>query len=212
MIIFNILLLLFIYNLFIHLFVNYTNISNKIVGFQVYRSLICTFIALYSHYLVKHNWNNFIENPIYYSNDKIKFINLFLLSFFISDLCNMLVQKNSRKALWFHHLFCILVFYTHCVYLNNSSIIFTWLNIAEYMSLASGIDAVAKYYNRRKVIFWTKLYRSLVIIFIRFPIWLTVIYICNFYTIDIISKISCLLGSISMILLDIYWLRLCIRY
>ena len=80
------------------------------------------------------------------------------------------------------------------------------------MSLANGIDALAKYYKLKTILFWTKFYRCLVIILIRFSIWFNVMNI-GLYN-DIIypsGKVSCILGSLYMILLDLYWFQLCIR-
>jgi len=213
MLLINILSLIFIYHIFINISKTQLSIKDNIVLFQVYRSFICFIISICSSYICYYNWDNLDINPIYYTNKQIKNTNIFALSFFCSDLINMIIHNNKRVSLWIHHLICILVFYTHCVYFNNSSIIFTWLLLAEYMSLASGVDALAKYYNKRKILFWTKLYRCLIILLVRFPIWLKLMSLgLRNETIYPSGKLSCILGSLCMIILDIYWFRLCLRF
>ena len=213
MLLINILSLITIYQIFIKLVNKHVQINDNLVLFQLYRSIICFIISILASYICYINRFNFYNDAIYYTNDEIKKVNLFALSFFCSDLINMIIHKSKRLSLWIHHIICISVFYTHCVYFNNPSIIFTWLLLAEYMSLGSGIDALAKYYKKKIILFWTKFYRCLVIIFIRLPIWYNVIliglYNNNIYT---SGKYSCILGSLTMTILDFYWFYLCIHF
>ena len=104
-IIINVLLLLICY----HCLKVYINkyIRNEIICFQLYRSVICTFIALYSTIQIYIKWNKFWNFPTEYVDKHTEWINILTLSYFISDIFTMIYQKNKRIDLWIHHIFCL---------------------------------------------------------------------------------------------------------
>ena len=137
----NVILLLSVFHLLKKYLQKY--IKNEIVCFQVYRSVICTFIALYSSIQIYLYWDKFWLTPTEYYNEHIERINILSLSYFISDLITMITLNNNRISLWIHHIFCLMTLSLHCIYYNNPCIILNWVSIAEFMSTVSGIDAVA---------------------------------------------------------------------
>ena len=204
-----IIFLLSLYHFYYFLFKKIIN--NDYVLLQIYRSILCFYISINSIIVIYSNVNHLLTNPLGYKNERIEHINNFILSFFISDLINLCFHKIKRKSLFFHHIFCILTYYINCKYLNNSSIIFTFFSIAELMSICSGIDELSKHKNINYIQFWTKLYRLLIILLIRFPMWLYVFFIG--YTTNITYiKFSCYLSFIIMNILDIYWFKICLKY
>jgi len=186
-------------------------IRNEIICFQLYRSIICTFIALYSTIQIYTKWDKFWNFPIEYVDKHTEWINILTLSYFISDIFTMICQKNKRIDLWIHHIFCLISLSLHSIYYSNPCILLNGVIMAEFLSTVSGLDAISKYFKYNYILWWTKLYRCFIIIFIRFPIWISLInfvFTCNMYY---IAQVNCILGSIIMCSLDIYWLKLCIR-
>ena len=206
----NVILLLSVFHLLKKYLQKY--IKNEIVCFQVYRSVICTFIALYSSIQIYLYWDKFWLTPTEYYNEHIERINILSLSYFISDLITMITLNNNRISLWIHHIFCLMTLSLHCIYYNNPCIILNWVSIAEFMSTVSGIDAVAKYFRYDKILWWTKLYRCFIIVLVRFPIWCILsnfVFTRNMY---FAAQVNCIIGAIIMNLLDVYWFALCSQY
>jgi len=187
-------------------------INDNYVLLQIYRSLVCFYISINSTKICYKNIEEFRIDPINYTNKEISYLNNFILSFFVSDLINLYFHDIRRLSLIIHHFFCIFIYYTYCIYLNNSSLIFTFFAMAEYISICSGLDELFKYNKMKNTQFWTKLYRAIIIIFIRIPIWMFLLYICYIYNLPIHSYISCILGFTVMTCLDLYWLNICLKY
>ena len=206
----NVVLLTWFYNLMKHKLNRY--IRDEIVCFQIYRSIICTFIALYSSYQILTKWDKFWTNPSYYKDYHTEWINILTISYFISDLISMAFHENKRISLWIHHIFCLITLGIHCLYYDNPSIILNWVSIAEFMSTVSGIDAIAKYYNYDWILWWTKLYRCIIILCVRFPIWYILVSFVFHREMYLVAQINCILGAIIMNSLDLYWLALCCQY
>lgn len=202
--------LLITYHIYYNIFKFF--IDDNYVLLQIYRSLICLYISLRSSKICYENLDQFSINPIEYSNYDIISLNNFILSFFIADLINLYFHDIRRLSLIIHHLFCILIYYTYCIYLNNSSLLFSFFAMAEYISIGSGLDEFFKYHKMKNTQFWTKLFRALVIVFIRIPIWTYLLVICYIYSMPFHSHISCILGFVTMTSLDIYWLNICLNY
>jgi len=186
-------------------------IRDEIISFQLYRSVICTFIALYSTIQILINWDKFWNTPTKYVDKHTEWINILTLSYFISDIFTMICQKNKRIDLWIHHIFCLISLSLHSIYYSNPCIILNGVIMAEFMSAVSGLDAVAKYFKYGNILWWTKLYRCFVIILIRFPIWIMLIKFVLTTDMYYAAQVNCIVGSITMCSLDIYWLRLCIK-
>ena len=74
----NVILLLSVFHLLKKYLQKY--IKNEIVCFQVYRSVICTFIALYSSIQIYLYWDKFWLTPTEYYNVLIERINILSLS------------------------------------------------------------------------------------------------------------------------------------
>jgi len=205
-----IILLLIEYHIYYNIF-KYI-INDNYVLLQIYRSLVCFYISINSTKICYDNIEEFRINPTNYTNKEISYLNNFILSFFVSDLINLYFHDIRRLSLILHHIFCIFIYYTHCVYLKNSSLIFTFFAMAEYISIVSGLDEFFKYQEMKNTQFWTKLFRAFVILFIRIPIWTYLLVICYSYNLPYYSRVSCILGFAVMTSLDIYWLNICLKY
>jgi hypothetical protein len=206
----NVILLSFFYNLIKNKLI--TNIKDEVVCFQIYRSIICTIIALYSSFQVITKWDKLLDNPIYYKDSQTENVNVLAISYFTSDIISMVLQRNKRISLWLHHIFCLSTISIHCLYYNNPSILLNLVNIAEFMSIVSGVDAVAKYYEYKKVLYFTRIYRCIIILFVRIPIWFILLYFVIYQDMYFFAKFNCIIGTIIMNSLDYYWLSLCFEY
>jgi hypothetical protein len=182
---------MFIFYIFQILFINMLfRYLSRNTALDIYRSFNClllSFRGIYYLLLTPYNQLNYTMNTCY-----------MYLSYTSLDLYYLYITKSKRIELIFHHIFTIIAYiqlYATCNLSHESSLSHIFL-LAELLSVCN--------YIFRGSIFLTY-WRLLVILFIRIPIWIYMIYTTNllYHT---FSKYLTQFASICMPILDIYFL------
>ena len=119
-------------------------------------------------------------------------------------------SKCKRIDLWIHHLICLLTIFIANKYTNKIPFILNIILLCELMSVVSGIDSVFTDQNDNIRSMYCKKIRKNIINYWRTPLWsLTIILsILSIKEKKIISA-SAIVGSISMLCLDRFWINKC---
>lgn len=198
---------------FFHKFISYFPDVSKYdydVKFNMYRSVMCfifTILSLYS--CIKHFKMGF-SFPFEYHTDEFNEIQELFVAYLIYDLIIMIKTKCKRKELYFHHIFCFIIWF---IYNSNgyAGWIITVLIFAEILSVVSGIDRISMKEGNMKESMLYKKIRKNIIKFIRLPIWIIIFLFTTKYIGRIPSYMtySAYILVIVMINLDIYWEKKC---
>ena len=178
--------------------------------FSIYRSLMCLFFTLYSlQNSINHFVNGFNDTFNFKSHDFDDILTWFL-AYIIFDLIKMMISKNRRMDLLIHHLFFIIVSFLYSI--NDKICYFgSFILLAESISIFSGADKMAMEKNNMIESKDYKVYRKIIIKYLRIPIWITTLLL-NLKNTKKIPKILWYLNifmSLFMIKMDKFWETKC---
>lgn len=204
-------LILFIFYKFIDYYPKLSKYKKQ-TRLSIYRSLMCIYFTFYATEIVinynKKGFNNLLE----YCNKHIKNISDVFISYIVLDLLIMIYYNNKRVDLYIHHLWCLLCFIIAKSY-NRCSYLFVILLINESISIVSGIDSIFMEEKQYKNSMYCKKYRKYIIDYIRFPIWIFVLF-TTIHNYDKLEAPILFIGFITpmiMLYLDNYWRNKCIK-
>jgi hypothetical protein len=202
-------IVLFLFLLFVE---NYPKVKKFSVNtkFNIYRSLMCLFFTLYSIENTVNNLFNGIIEPYDFKYKGFTDISEWFLSYLVLDIGKMIWIKNTRLDLYLHHI-AVLITFSAGFYYNKIGFIYSFGLINEILSVLSGIDSIYIEEKLTEESKKCKFYRKNIIKYIRRPIWLIMLLITLYNKNNLPIFIFCnhLIGSIFIIILDIYWERKC---
>ena len=174
--------------------------------FNVYRSLMCLYFALYSLEITINNFKDAYGSPFDYKNDNIIELSEWFIAYLILDIEKMILTKNTRWDLYVHHVWCLISFIIG-LYYDKCGYFHVFLLINESISIVSGIDSISLEEDKKYESMLCKKYRKNIIRFIRLPIWILVLLTTLHHNKEIPSIMfwNGLLTSALMIYLDNYW-------
>ena len=182
----------------------------KTTRFSMYRSLLCiTFTLLSFIGCIKHFNMGYSFPYEYHTEDFSEIIELFI-AYIIFDLVKMIKDKCTRKDLYFHHIFVLIVSFIY-TYNGCGGFICVLLIFAEIISVVSGIDSIAMEDNKMEESMFYKKIRKAIIKYIRLPLWIIFFLFTTKY-VNRIPKTVIMISYIAvfvMIYLDTYWEKKC---
>ena len=181
----------------------------KQTAFSVYRSLLCLNFMLYSLENLICNFSDLFTDP-YCSRDCYNDISDWFIVYSIFDIIKMIMDGNTRKDLYIHHVWCLISFIISKFYGKCSAILNASL-LAEAISIVSGIDLIAMEKENMKESYYYKKYRKMVIKYFRLPLWiiLLVLVVKNTRKTPSLLWYNFVFSSIVMIGLDQFWEKKC---
>lgn len=198
--------------LFSEIIENYYKMNKykKETQFNVYRSLMCIYFALYSLEISINYFDEGHNNPFGFKNDEITELSEFFIAYLIIDIEKMIITRNNRIDLYVHHIWCLISFLL-AQYYDVLGYFYVFLLINESISIVSGLDSIYLEEDKKYDSMLCKKYRKNIIRFIRLPIWILVLIITLYYKNNIPNIIlwNGILTSILMIYLDEYWYKKC---
>lgn len=178
--------------------------------YSVYRSLICLALTFYALESIINNFIFGFKNPFNHNNTSLFDVSAWFFAFILHDLIQMIIQKEKRIDLYIHHIFFAIVSLTY-IYTKKVGFMSAFLIISEAISIVTGIDKMAMEDNKLKESKKYKLYRKIVIKYLRMPIWILLLL----FTIRHKKKqpyqlfILNIVISLFMLKLDKYWENKC---
>ena len=178
--------------------------------FNVYRSLMCLFFALYAF---ENTINNLIPGyiePFDYKTESFTNICQWFIAYIILDLGKMVWTKNTRWDLYIHHFYSLFSF-AIAFYYNKIGFFHSFILINEAISIVSGVDSIYMEENEMVKSKNCKIYRKNIIKYVRQPIWIITLLLTLHRAHDIPSLMfwNGLITPCLMIWLDRYWERKC---
>lgn len=183
------------------------NIETK---FNIYRSLMCIYFALYSLELSINYLPDAYGSPFDFKNDEMVELQEWFISYLILDIEKMIIIGNTRWDLYVHHIWCLISFMVAQMY-DKCGYFHIFLLINESISIVSGIDSIYLEENKKYESMLCKKYRKNIIKFIRLPIWILVLLTTIHHRKDLPSVLfwNGLFTAALMIYLDRYWESKC---
>lgn len=169
---------------------------------DLYRSIICFVVTMLSGSQILSNVLNGTLMDPYQFNDTIKIVNHIMTAYFIIDTYLLFLYKSNRISLWIHHIWCLFFYITN--------INFYHLTTGSFGECVT-IIYLLKLRNEQLFIFYNNIYRLIVFIGIRIPLWLFCLYFSyiNFdnYGRFYLAKITIIITPLLLISLDISWIN-----
>jgi hypothetical protein len=178
--------------------------------FNIYRSLMCLYFALYSLDITINNFSSGCTDPINFRTESFSDIAKWFIAYLTVDIGKMIWMKNTRLDLYIHHIWC-LILYMLALYNNKIGFLHIIALIGESISIVSGIDSIYLEENNLEKSKNCKLYRKNIIKYIRKPIWVISIFLIlqNSDRIPSLFFWNGLITLFIIVILDIYWEKKC---
>jgi hypothetical protein len=183
---------------------------NNETKFNYYRSVMClAFTVIGLHVGITHFMDGFMHPFSFKHNDMYEIQYLFM-GYLIVDVLKIMANDKIRFDLLVHHFLCI-----GSLIIANSIDGFGYLHsvilICESISIVTGIDSMAMEENDTYLSYQCKRFRKNIISKIRLPMWIMLFIFSIKYMNKIPSILfyNCIIVSVSMIFLDLYWEKKC---
>lgn len=170
----------------------YLDITNIQKIIQIYQSIVCSVICLLAIAVgvVHSSQSPFATSPLIQGTIQI------MTAFFIVDMGLMIWQRNTDIYLWGRQVVCVLSYLLLVDYYEYPIKLLSIIGISKALFICNSIESVN-----------INFYRIMILLWIRFPLWLYVGYVAFYPATPMSVRLFCSVGMFVMLHTDKQWFK-----